>query len=369
MIPRQIIELRIGCPEEPTPPSNAKPPLQGLCLRQHEWMQNMDNPDLNFYRHVNSIVIRVYMKHIWVAENRFEFGIFRDMFAWGRKMQAQHGIIPHFKIRIVPGAFAPDWLMTAVGKFPLEKGGYETTPGFEHASDYCPMFWTSMYLDYWEQLMQAISAEFDDEPLLSEVTVTATAPGTGEPMIFGIGNSGDSQTRLRQYITAGATSENILAAIYRSIDIMDCFARTNIGIPLTEYQHMVDPTFHENETSYEIGNYMAEKYRSRCVLGNNGLRVPESENGQHWIPVTGRMWQLQMHYIYMKLKYGSRIYNQTASENQMGGYENLIPTLNAGLGYLDGLVELPGSEGNIKQTLSPATLALYNHLYRKNEPN
>jgi len=81
------------------------------------------------------------------------------------------------------------------------------------------------------------------------------------------------------------------------------------------------------------------------------------------------MWQLQMHYIYMKLKYGSRIYNQTASENQMGGYENLIPTLNAGLGYLDGLVELPGSEGNIKQTLSPATLALYNHLYRKNEPN
>jgi hypothetical protein len=53
----------------------------------------------------------------------------------------------------------------------------------------------------------------------------------------------------------------------------------------------------------------------------------------------------------------------------MGGYQYLIPTLNAGLGYLDGLVELPDTESGIKQELNVAQLALYNHLYRKNEAN
>jgi len=222
---------------------------------------------------------------------------------------------------------------------------------------------------YWERLMTKLADHYDEDPYLSEITVTGSATGTGEPMIWGIGNNDDYAVRRDQMIAAGANPTNTLSAIYSCIDIMQVFKRTNIGIPLTEFQHCVKPFFQELDTAFEIGEYMANLFKGRCVLGNNGLRVSDSTGGDKWTAPDGVMWQLQMHYIHMKFKHGSGIYNQTASVKNMGGESNIIPTLNAGLGYMDGMVELPGGETDIKGYLNVAQLALYEHLYKKNEPN
>jgi len=342
----------------------AKPPLAGLCIRQDEWF-NSENPNIEFLTNVDNVVIRQYMKDVWPDENRFNFSVLNEWREWREAMKLR-GLDIHFKLRLISGVFAPNWMMNQCGKFPLEKSGFETTPGFEDASDYCVKFWTDEYMTLWERLMQELSTQFDDAEFLSEVIMTASGPGTGEPMIFGIGNEGDDLVRLNQYITAGLTSENLEACLYRSIDSMAAFQRTNIGMALTQFEHITIPFFKEIETSKEIGDYMANKYGSRCILGNNGLRTDHGPNGPAWTAPHGDMWKLQMFYIKMAIKYGSRIYNQTASVNNMGGWENMVEVLDRGLTFQDCLLELPNQEADIKKHLTPQQLSYYSREYKAN---
>jgi hypothetical protein len=78
------------------------------------------------------------------------------------------------------------------------------------------------------------------------------------------------------------------------------------------------------------------------------------------------MWQLQQHYRAMRFRYGSGIYAQTASINNMGGEENLIPTMHRGLDYMVSLIELPEGEPKIKEWFNNAQLALYKTAYKAN---
>ena len=68
-----------------------------------------------------------------------------------------------------------------------------------------------------------------------------------------------------------------------------------------------------------------------AVLGNNGLRTGDAPgmHGKDWSP-GGKMYELEMFYLQMHKKYGSGIYNQTASTKQMGGYEFWTASLDNG---------------------------------------
>jgi len=356
------ITTATDCPDT----NNAKPPLSGLCLRQDAWFDS-DTPDTTFLRWVNNIVIRVYLKNIWPEEHRFNFSVITDWMAWARRMQEQHGLDIHFKLRIICGCFAPAWMRQQCGSFPLSSEGFEGLPGFEEASTHCVKFWSDEYLALWAELMQALSDQFDDDKYFNEVVMSATGPGTGEAMEFAISNNGSGEVRRDQYIAGGANSANVRAAIISGMDAMAAYQRTNIGIALTKYWHMENPTFGEIETTKEFGEHLASNYRGRAVLGNNGLRTTDAPDGDKWAAPEGHMWQLQQHYRIMRVRYGSRIYNQTASIPNMGGVDNLIPTLNRGLEYMTSLVELPDNENKIKQYLNNPQQAVYKAAYKRNE--
>ena len=345
--------------------TNAKPPLSGLCLRQDGWFDSQ-NPDINFLTWVNNVVIRIYLKNIWPEANRFDFTVIRDWMAWAKRMRF-NGLDIHFKLRIICGCFSPMWMMTRVGSFPLSSEGFETLPGFDEASSNCIKFWEPEYLSLWGDLMQGLADEFDDEKYFNEVVMSATGPGTGEAMEFAISNNGSGEVRRDQYIAGGATPAKIKNAILTGIDAMGALQRTNIGIALTKYWHMENPTHGEITTTREIGEHIASTYRERAVLGNNGLRIEDSPDGDKWQAPGGHMWQLSQHYRVMRVRYGSRVYFQTASIPNMGGVENLVPTLNNGLDLMSSLVELPDNESKIKQYLTDLQLSTYKTAYKANE--
>ena len=168
--------------------------------------------------------------------------------------------------------------------------------------------------------------------------------------------------RKNAYVAAGFTDANRLAAIYRTIDAMKVFKRTNIGIALNPFEHF-DRTATENQTSKSIGEYICKTFGSRSVLGNNGLRPAAVDTD--WQP-GGKIYDLCLFYFSMHQQYGSGIYFQTASTKQMGDYSQWIPTLDNGIKWSTQLVELPETERSIKDHLTTDQITTYKVTYKQN---
>lgn len=344
----------------------AKPKLAGVGLRRFNWL-NTSNPDWDFIRVVDNYVINVRLQDVSKGPGDNDWTAIDTVLTFADRAKKK-GIDLHFKLRFATGIFAPQWMKDKYGKFLLPGKMFEDAGWTEGADPNCVKWWDEGYLDAWAQFMSEVAARYDNNPYISEIVISGTAAGTAEPLSLAISNGGEGAERRDAYMQAGCTDEKMQQAIFRSIDAMKVFRQTNIGLALNTYIHLNRSTAPDNEVAKKIGEYVCKTFGSRAVLGNNGLRTGDAPgmHGKDWSP-GGKMYELEMFYQEMHKKYGSGIYNQTASTKQMGGYEFWTASLDNGAALSSSFVELPETEKSIKSRLTMVQLQHYKEAYKKNE--
>mgnify|MGYP002352489739 FL=1 len=341
-------------------PTTVKPRLSGVAMRDFTW--RILNPvDYVFTALIENYVINVKANEIWIGNGQYNWQPIEDAIAFAKDCKSR-GIDVRFKLRIPCGVFAPAWTKQAFGSFKLPGDDYANVGWSQGADSMSVMWYKDAYLDAWAAFMAAIADRYDNNDFIAEITITGTSPATGEPLNLAIGNTGMGLQRKNAYVAAGFTDANRLAAIYRTIDAMKVFKRTNIGIALNPFEHF-DRTATENQTSKSIGEYICKTFGSRSVLGNNGLRPAAVDTD--WQP-GGKIYDLCLFYFSMHQQYGSGIYFQTASTKQMGDYSQWIPTLDNGIKWSTQLVELPETERSIKDHLTTDQITTYKVTYKQN---
>jgi hypothetical protein len=347
--------------------NKVKAPLSGLAIRQQTWF-NSTNPDTAWLNAMGgNIVLRINLYNLWPSENTFDFSPIDSWIDWAKNLEAQ-GVPIHFKLRVISGTFAPQWLRIAAGAFPIDSTGFSSLPGSGIASDSCLKFWSEEAKAYNAVLQSTLAARYDTSRFISTVTITATGIGTGEPFEWATSSSGAGLNRRNQFIAAGATNANLQAAIASEIYADTVWKYTNIELCANPFQP-VNPAANVSVPITETFiDQAAALYGTRLSIGNNGLRTTAAPDGAKWAAPSGSMYLLENYGLAKRSAFGTKQYNQTASESQMGGYGNLLSVLNAGaMTWKDILIELPDVEKKIKANLTNTQLKYYRDLLKANQ--
>lgn len=338
-----------------------KKQITGLIVRSFDWVQTA-KPDLNFLRTINNIVIRINWSDLQPTESgELNTSYIDGALSWAANLNKQYGLNITFKLRIINGIYAPQWLKDKVGSIAIsgsQSGSVEDT-----GTGTCTKFWSTAFMPYWSALQKKLAAIYDNNSLIAEVVNSATAVGSGEALIRAVGNAGALATNRDNYLKAGYTSAADLTAVYASINAMKVWKHTNIGMSLTPWQVISTKVTEEETTTNLISDSLSKAFGTRAVLGNNGLRTGDSKNGIDWI-AGGIMYDIALHFIACRLKYGASIFYQTATD-----WRTAVPiadVLNQGLAFDASSIELPNTEKQISTDMTADQLEYYDDLYQDN---
>jgi hypothetical protein len=134
------------------------------------------------------------------------------------------------RLRIMPGAFAPDWAK-ALGTGPI--------PYVEPQSDIpatVPCVWCAEYRAEVQELFNAIAARYDSDPRVLAVFATGGATYYGEPFIRGF----SEPTNRQAFLAAGYTQALDKAVQKWQLDIMQVFQQTPVGLAYNPWQFIRD---------------------------------------------------------------------------------------------------------------------------------
>lgn len=336
--------------------SPVKPSASGIAIRQYNWVDNVNNPDKNFYNDsiINVVVIRPYLKDISKGEGVYDFTAIDTCM----KLNAATGV--KYKIRIVNGF--PQWMKEKFGSYVVPTGGY-TDKGWNDGDSISVKWWQDDYLTAYAKIMQAVADRYDNDERVLDIVASATTFATGEPFDIAIGNTGDHLLRKQAIIAAGCTDQIRIAAIKKSFDLMACFKRTNISCAFNSYHPVAVKGIEQNDTTYMLIDYFCSLFGNRAVVGNNGLRPAYTDKDWN---TGGKQYRLCEYFKVAQLKYGCNIYFQTASVEQMGGEQNIEATFDNGVYWGATFIEAPGTEKKLKGQITVDLLRNYNGLLKRN---
>lgn len=349
----------VSKPQMPT----LKNRCSGLSIRNLEWINNI-TPDWAFVRLIENFIVHVSPEELCPKEGIYNWQPIDYALDFGRRANDNGVDSIFFKLRLSNGIFAPKWAKEKFGKFYIHGSDYDSTGWSQGADSFSVKWWNVEYLNWWALFMDTLAKRYDNNPYIKEIVISGTAPATAEPFNLAIGNSGDGAIRRNNYLDAGCTDELRISALYRSFDAMKAFKRTNISIALNPYEHVLPRVWVDTLMSMQMGEYLAQTFGKQLSLGNNGLR-PASVDPK-WQP-GGNIYQMEKFYQKMRDKYGSGVYNQTASVAQFGGWQNIIPTMDYGAFFRIEFIELPETENKIKANISNADLIKYKNIYKSNQ--
>ncbi len=338
-----------------------KPQLTGNATRQADWLDT-NRIDLTYMKNVGVIVLKVDWATLQPSQNVIDTKYIDAWLSWAERFNKANKLNVRFKLRIVPGVAAPDFVKKAVGTFVLSGIGYETVAGLQDRDSNCVKFWEPVYMAYWDNFQRLLAARYDGNDLIAEVVNSATSTATGESLIRAVSNAGGGLIRKNSYLAAGYTIDKDYAAVLASIEVMAKYwHRTNVGMAITVWETIDGNRVGKDiNRSKAIAEYLCKTFGSRSVIGNNGLGTPGWEPG-------GEDYNLGQYFISLKQQYGASIYYQTAAP------ASIISSLNGVKGVLDlglsmraSLVELPQPPQTLLKTLSTNDLLLYNNRYQSN---
>ena len=335
-----------------------KPQLSGNATRQADWLDTL-HPNIDYLKAVQAVVIKVDWKDLQNEKGELTPQIPDAYIAWADRMNKTYGLHIRFKLRIVPGVEAPDYVKKAVGTFILTNAGYENVAGLQGRDSNCVKFWKPEFMPYWEDFQKKLAAKYDGNEFIAEVVNSATSTATGESLIRAVANAGGGLTRKQSYIAAGYTIDADYKAITASIDVMAKYwKRTNCGMAITIWENINTGKVTKDITkSQSIAEYLCKAFGSRAVIGNNGLGTNGWQAG-------GDDLQLASYFQSLQKTYNNGIYYQTAAPGSM--ITTMKGVLDLGLQYGCSLVELPQPPDKLLTTISNADLTVYNGKFTAN---
>ena len=335
-----------------------KPQLSGNATRQADWLDTL-HPNIDYLKAVQAVVIKVDWKDLQNEKGELTPQTPDAYIAWADRMNKTYGLHIRFKLRIVPGVEAPDYVKKAVGTFILTNAGYENVAGLQGRDSNCVKFWKPEFMPYWEDFQKKLAAKYDGNEFIAEIVNSATSTATGESLIRAVANAGGGLTRKQSYIAAGYTIDADYKAVLASIDVMSKYwKRTNCGMAITIWENISSSKVTKDITkSQSVAEYLCKTFGSRAVLGNNGLGTNGWQAG-------GDDLQLASYFQSLQKTYNNGIYYQTAAPGSM--ITTMKGVLDLGLQYGCSLVELPQPPDKLLTTISNADLTVYNGKFTAN---
>jgi hypothetical protein len=168
------------------------------------------------------------------------------------------------RLRIMPGAFAPDWAK-ALGTGPI--------PYVEPQSDIpatVPCVWCAEYRAEVQELFNAIAARYDSDARVLAVFATGGATYYGEPFIRGFSEPANRQA----FLAAGYTQALDKAVQKWQLDIMQVFQQTPVGLAYNPWQFIRDDGGFGSSVPYaaEVMDHHLALFGERTILQNNSIR-------------------------------------------------------------------------------------------------
>lgn len=328
----------------------AKKAFTGFYTRQAEWVDTADNLlDTAFLSRVSGLVLRVFWRDIQPNENGpLNVSYITSYINFATKIKQRYNIDIKFKLRIVPGIYAPQWAKDKAGIFDITKGDWE-----EMEENDCIIWWNNKFVTMWTNLQTKLAAIYDTNQYINGVVMSATTVETGEALIRKVSNQSKTE-----FLQSGYTSAKDLNAVYGCMNAMKAWKQTNIEMSITPWVVInKNELVHEViDTTINIQDSLCRMFGTRAVVGNNGLRTPDGHNGDDW-DIGGKMYNLCMSYINVKNKYKANIFFQTAAVDRQG--TNIEQTIEKGIIYKATAIELPGTQKKIQDTLTLSELSTY----------
>jgi hypothetical protein len=237
------------------------------------------------------------------SANSFNFSVIDQMITSIKAYNSKYPTTPIVgKIRIFAGDRTPSWVLAAAGSYKtVDSNGKPIT---------LAKWWTPEYHNAWLNLVNALAARYDTNPLIEEVAVSSCSTITAEPMVQSMGPKDISVLQKAGYTDAAGH-----ACITNAISDYASWKHTSIDFTFNPWRD-IDSGHDTNNSAFTIATMQAfrAKYNMQAVLANHGLQPTPSSTTS---------------FIFSGIKsLGSPIEFQTVSPST----ENTT-TLNAGIKY------------------------------------
>jgi len=291
------ITLSSGGLQRPDPGAQPKAPIVGLIDMQTITWHNQDDGQPNFtidnVAHFpglfGGIVINAAWKDMQPQPGApVNFSRIEPALAQVRAYNTAHSDAPLGAVlRIFAGNQAPLWAKRiAGGPVSVFRNPQGCHPGP------CPIIiakvWDPAYIKAWRAFLKTVAAQYDDEPLIREVSITSCATQTDEPFV----PSMDPAAR-ENLLAAGYTDAAGQACLMGAIQDYVAWRRTPIGFTFNTFDLITreagkgrgvgrgSARGNDPEFSVSLMRACRKALGNHCILANHGLgaKMPEQIAG------------------------------------------------------------------------------------------
>lgn len=226
------------------------------------------------YDFVDSAVLQLNWSDIEPSDDAFDWSMIDSFLATART----RGIA--VRLRVLAGVHAPNFVKR-LGHAPMNdatnnidcsaSGGIAIYNRFDMVGGCSSFFWMTPVLDQYRDLMNAISARYDNDAALREVVDSACMTTYAEPFFRAHVDSGSNQ----RLFTAGLDTTSDHACHTRALADMDAaFHRTRISVAINAWD-IIDGNapdyFHTSwRDTYDFVTAQRTRLGGKLVLQNNG---------------------------------------------------------------------------------------------------
>jgi len=170
-------------------------------------------------------------------------------------------------LRVFGGPNSPDWVkhldgdpVTVIHKALEWKTGIAETVG---------RFWSASYRSQWRALQAALAAQYDDNPLISNVMATSCSSITDESFIIPL----DSESQ-HNMLAAGFTDAQYQDCLLHSVDDYSAWKRSAVEFTFNPYRKLqVKPIQTDEGLAVQVMTNCRTVLGPRCVIGTECLGV------------------------------------------------------------------------------------------------
>ena len=249
-------------------PGDKKPICGLVTMGDLGFLRGSSKPTNNFNeanRHPDvyaGVVILAQWRDLEPERGKFDFKTIDSALANVKKYNAAHPKNPIVgKLRVFAAAGTPEWA-TKIDGGPVKVVDKRGTNDLGK-------FWGKPYGDAWRELLSALAAKYDGDPLMGEVAVSSCSSTTAEPFIIFL--TPENIPVLHQ---AGYSDAAMKSCLMGAIDDYSVWKKTPIDYTFNEFRDS-DSGKPEVDSAFEaqVMEAFRAKYGIRGVVANHGLQT------------------------------------------------------------------------------------------------
>jgi hypothetical protein len=171
------------------------------------------------------------------------------------------------KLRVWGGFMAPLWAKKLNGTKPIPVIQNQGQQNEQHRT--LGHFWTPAYRTAWANLQTMLAQQYDNEPLIREVSITSCMALTAEPFV--VNTEPTVMNRLRRN---GFTDEAFKDCVTGALDDYAPWKQTRLVLSVNPLHLYHVPGPGDPEFTKTIMAACRDRYGAQCVFDNHDLNVP-----------------------------------------------------------------------------------------------